>query len=113
MAITIFNFPGYIQQILTLLGSPRGTGETVFSNQEAMMATLDDLNAAVANIQSADTAVKAAVATAIALIETLHQAAPVGTVTDAEVESAVSALNAASADFTTASTNLGGAKPQP
>ena len=63
------------------------------------MATLDDLTAAVASVQSA-------VNTAVTLIQSLHQAAPAGTVTDAEVEDAVSKLTAAAQA-------LGAVQPQP
>jgi hypothetical protein len=70
---------------------------TIISNQEKIMATLDDLNKGIADIQ-------AAVAAAITLIQSLHTGA--GTVSDAEVEAAVTKLEAASAA-------LGGAQPQP
>jgi len=61
------------------------------------MAVADDLAKAVADIQSA-------VQTAITLIQSLHQDA--GSVSDAQVEDAVSKLEAASQA-------LGGAQPQP
>jgi len=61
------------------------------------MSTLTDL-------QAADAAIKAAVQSAITLIQSLHSGA--GTVSDAEVEAVVSDLNAAAAA-------LGGATPSP
>ena len=65
--------------------------------QGKIMATLDDLNAAVAAIQTA-------VNNAVTLIQSLHTG--VGTVSDAEVEAAVTELKAAA-------TALGGAQAQP
>jgi len=61
------------------------------------MATIDDLTKAVAEVQ-------AAVQAAISLIQSLHMGA--GAVTDAQVEDAVSKLEAAALA-------LGGAQPQP
>ena len=77
-------------QIATLTTLVQQTGTQI-------MATLDDLNKAVADVQ-------AAVQTAVTLIQSLHTNP--GTVTDAEVESAVSSLESAA-------TALGGAKPMP
>jgi hypothetical protein len=62
-----------------------------------IMATIDDLTMAVADVQ-------AAVQAAIALIQSLHMGG--STVTDAQVEDAVSKLEAAAKA-------LGGAQPQP
>jgi hypothetical protein len=59
------------------------------------MSTLTDL-------QAADAAIKAAVQSAVTLIQSLHSG--VGTVSDADVEAVVSDLNAAAAA-------LGGATP--
>ena len=62
------------------------------------MAALDDLNKAVADVQ-------AAVQAAVTLIQTLHTGGG-GSVSDAEVESAVTQLEAAASA-------LGAAKPMP
>lgn len=63
----------------------------------SIVSTLSDL-------QAADAAIKAAVAAAITLIQSLHMGA--GTVSDADVEAVVADLNAAA-------TALGAAAPQP
>jgi hypothetical protein len=73
-----------VKQLLTQMGK--------------IMATIDDLTMAVADVQ-------AAVHSAVDLIQSLHMG-PSGSVTDAQVEDAVSKLEAAAAA-------LAGAQPQP
>jgi len=93
MAVSFTNFPTYIQQIIN-------TQTTILLRLESIMTTGADLTAALA-------AVQAAVTNAVALIEMLHQNQTVGgSVSDADVESAVTALNAAAA-------SLAAAKPLP
>lgn len=106
MATNAFNFGPVLDRVDVNV-------QQVLKNQVQIMATLDDLNAAVMAIQTADTNVQAAVATAISLIQSLHtDLGTGGSVSDAEVEAAVASLQTAAGDFSTAVTNLGGAKPQ-
>lgn len=86
--------------------------QLILTNQEKMMAAIDDLTKAVSDIQATDTTIKAAVATAVSLIQTLHSGGG-GSVTDAQVEAVVAQLETASGDFSAAATSLGAAVPLP
>ena len=97
MPTNIFNFGPELDRIDANVSQLLALVRSLFSVEVKEMATLDDLNKAVADTQ-------AAVQTAITLIQSLHKGA--GSVTDAEVEDAVSKLEAAAAA-------LGGAAPQP
>jgi hypothetical protein len=89
----------YTQVLQQLVSIHANQTQIIIPNQEKIMSTLSDL-------QAADTAIKASVASAITLIKSLHAAVPAGTVADADVEAVV-------ADLTAAAAALGGATPQP
>lgn len=111
--------------LLALVSSVTALRGIIQQQGTQIMSALDDLNNAVAAIQTADSALQAAdvslqdaVNTAVTLIQSLHVGG--GSVSDADVEAAVAKLTQAASDvtggasgLTTATASLAGAKPQP
>jgi len=97
MATGIFNFGPVLDAVLAGVKALQAGQVTIINQESKIMAALDDLNSAVAAVQTA-------VNTAVTLIQSLHSGS--GTVSDADVENAVAQLNEAAQA-------LGGAMPQP
>ncbi len=80
---------------------------TIRANQtQIIIPLLEQIMSTLTDLQAADAAIKAAVMSAITLIESLHAAVPPGSVAAADVEAVVADLNAAASA-------LSGATPQP
>ena len=103
-------------QILHLIGTPKNTTETVLSNQEAMMATEADVQAAADAIAASITSMQTDLTAedgAIAKILAWVQANP-GTIPDAlvtELQNAKTAVDTAAGDITTHTTSLTAGTP--
>lgn len=92
-----------VQRIIPLL-------ETILAQGTMIMTTATDLMGAISAIQAADQALQPAVQAILGYIKTLQTG---GTVPDAEIEAAVSALQKASSDFSSAATSLASVTPPP